>query len=104
MKSLGDVLSVMVTCGESWPSVHAELVHRYDPGTIAEARRAARARDLETTVRAEPATSGGYGRTDGRTAEGRTAERGAAGGWDLTGRDWESIVDAWAADLGSGLP
>jgi len=98
MKSLGDVLSVMVTCGESWPSVHAELVHRYDPGTIAEARRVARARDLETTVQAEPPASDGHGLVEGRAVEG-----GAAGGWDLTGRNWEAIVDAWAADLGGGV-
>ncbi|MBL7502394.1 hypothetical protein I6A81_40455, partial [Frankia sp. CN7] len=39
MRSLGEVLEAMVTCGERWPSVHAELVHRHDPGTAADARR-----------------------------------------------------------------
>ncbi|MBX6391704.1 MAG: hypothetical protein IRZ08_22410 [Frankia sp.] len=50
MRALGDVLEAMVTCGQRWPSVHAELVHRYDPGTAADARRAALARDLGNRV------------------------------------------------------
>src|SRR6185369_3527542 len=45
MRTLGDVLVAMVTCGDRWPSIHAELVHRYDPGTAADARRALRARE-----------------------------------------------------------
>jgi hypothetical protein len=40
MRSLGDVLDVMVTCGERWPSVHAELVFRYDPAAASDAVRA----------------------------------------------------------------
>ncbi|MBL7489541.1 hypothetical protein I6A60_08340 [Frankia sp. AgB1.9] len=47
MRTLGDVLAAMVTCGERWPSVHAELVHRYDPGAAADARRSQQVRDLD---------------------------------------------------------
>ncbi|WP_157845274.1 hypothetical protein [Pseudofrankia sp. EUN1h] len=91
---MGDALAVMVACGEGWPSVHAELVRRYDPGTIADARRAAFVRDPRARTSGEPATSGGQGAADD-----------GLGDWDASGSDWESILDAWAADLGdAGTP
>lgn len=111
------MLAVMVACGETWPSVHAELVHRYDPGTLADARRATFGRDRDRPARDRP----GHDRHDHDRRhheprrhgprDGRALDEAAAAGsgdavapsgpasWGPPVADWESIVDAWAADL-----
>jgi len=80
MRTLGDVLVAMVTCGDRWPSIHAELVHRYDPGTAADARRALRAREGDRPAdQPGPPASGaetGTGIADGAG----TADGGGAAG------------------------
>jgi hypothetical protein len=77
MNTLGAVLDVMVTCGERWPSVHAELVHRRDPVVAAEARRAA-LRD-QVARAASAATGDGGGAPAGTGGAGGTEPAGTVG-------------------------